>query len=209
MREASNIDALRQLQVDWIGFIFYEKSSRFLESDTYDLGALKQPIKQSGFLGQEIKKVGVFVNADQDDVIEKANTYKLDYIQLHGDENIFYCSQLKKAGLKIIKAFAVDNDFSFTNTYAYQYFCEYFLFDTKGAKPGGNGIPFDWAILKNYEGYTPFFLSGGIHPGMADKIKSLNLKYLAGVDLNSGFEIKPAFKDVQLLSTFINELHSI
>ena len=206
MRETYNITGLRQLQVDFIGLIFYEKSPRFLEEKEVDLNYLKSPIQRFGNTNEYIQKVGVFVNADEKYVISKAKEYELDYVQLHGNENIFYCEKLKKEGLKIIKAFSVDQHFSFTNTEAYQYYCDYFLFDTKGEKPGGNGVTFDWSILENYKGKTPFFLSGGITPKMADDIKAISHPKLFGIDLNSGFEIEPGFKDIDLVATFINEV---
>lgn len=208
MRETYNITGLRQLPVDFIGFIFYDKSPRFLEEKDIDLNYLKGAIQRFGNSNEFIQKVGVFVDANKKYVLSKAEEYGLDYVQLHGSENIFYCEDLKKAGLKIIKAFSVDKHFSFTNTEAYQYYCDYFLFDTKGENAGGNGVAFDWSILENYKGDTPFFLSGGINPKMESQIKSLNHPKLYAVDLNSGFEIEPGFKDIDLIATFVNNLKS-
>lgn len=206
MREKYNITGLRQLPVDFIGLIFYEKSPRFLEEKDIELSFLKEAIQLFGDSNEYIKKVGVFVNAEKEYVLSKVKEYSLDYVQLHGSENIFYCEELKKTGLKIIKAFSVDNQFSFTNTEAYQYYCDFFLFDTKGENPGGNGIPFDWSVLESYKGETPFFLSGGIKPKMEKQIKSIDHPQLFGLDLNSGFEIEPGFKDIDLVSTFINDI---
>ncbi len=207
MREMYNITGLRQLPVDFIGLIFSEKSPRFIEEKDSDLSFLKDAIQLFGDSNQYIRKVGVFVDAETEYVLAKTKEYSLDYVQLHGTENIFYCEELKKAGLNIIKSFSVDEHFSFTNTEAYQYYCDFFLFDTKGENPGGNGVAFDWSILNNYKGDTPFFLSGGINPKMAEQIKALQHPKLYGVDLNSGFEIEPGFKDIDLIATFINELN--
>ena len=206
MREKYNISGLRQLPVDYMGLIFHEKSPRFLEAKDDDLSFLKEPIQRFGILQENIQKVGVFVDAEKEYVFSKVKEYGLDYVQLHGNENIFYCEELKKEGLKIIKAFAVDKNFSFTNTEAYQYSCDFFLFDTKGEKPGGNGIAFDWSVLQNYKGETPFFLSGGISPKMDEEIKALKHPKLYAIDLNSGFEIEPGFKDIDLIATFINNI---
>ena len=208
MRETYNITGLRQLPVDFIGLIFYEKSPRFLEEKDIDLNYLKVPIQRFENTNEYIRKVGVFVDAESNYILSKVEEYNLDYVQLHGNENIFYCEKLKKAGLKIIKAFSVDKHFSFTNTEAYQYYCDYFLFDTKGENPGGNGLAFDWSILDNYKGDTPFFLSGGINPKMDERIKSFYHPKLFGVDLNSGFEIEPGFKDIDLVATFVNSIKS-
>ena len=207
MRETYNINGLRQLPVDFIGLIFYDKSPRFLEEKEADLSFLKEAIIRFGNSNQYIKKVGVFVDAEKEYVLAKAREYNLDFVQLHGTENIFYCEELKRAGLRIIKTFSVDETFSFTNTEAYQYYCDYFLFDTKGEEPGGNGVAFDWSILNNYKGETPFFLSGGISPKMADQIKAFQHPQLYAVDLNSGFEIEPGFKDIDLIATFINDIN--
>jgi phosphoribosylanthranilate isomerase len=208
MREIYNINGLRQLPVDFIGLIFYEKSPRFVEGTEEDISFLKDKLRRFSNPNESIKKVGIFVDAEKDFVLEKAKDYSLDYVQLHGTENVFYCEELKKAGLKIIKAFSVDKNFSFTNTEAFQFYCDYFLFDTKGENPGGNGVVFDWSILENYNGKTPFFLSGGIDPKMGEQINSFSHPKLFGVDLNSGFEINPGFKDVDLISKFINEINA-
>ena len=207
MREKYNINGLRQLPVDFVGLIFYEKSPRFVEGQGEDVSFLKKEIQRFGSSNEFIKKVGVFVDAETDYVFAKVKEYGLDYVQLHGNENIFYCEELKKAGIRIIKTFAVDKNFSFTNTEAFQYYCDFFLFDTKGEKPGGNGTAFDWTILDNYKGETPFFLSGGINPKMEKKIKDLKHPKLYGVDINSGFEIKPGFKDIDLIATFIKNIN--
>jgi phosphoribosylanthranilate isomerase len=207
MRETYNINGLRQLPVDYIGLIFYEKSPRFLEAQPEDLSFLKAGIKRFGNSIEFIKKVGVFVDAETEFVFSKVKEYSLDYVQLHGNENIFYCEELKKSGIKIIKSFSIDKNFSFSNTKAFQYYCDFFLFDTKGENPGGNGTAFDWSILDKYKGETPFFLSGGINPKMEKKVKSLKHPKLYGVDLNSGFEIKPGFKDIDLIATFINNIN--
>ena len=200
MKDPVNVEALQQLWINYIGFIFYEKSPRYvtLEGDAF-----------TGFdklKNQGVKKVGVFVDAEKEYVLAKAEEFKLDYVQLHGKENIFYCKDLKEKGLNIIKAFAIDNEFVFTQTQAYQYFCDYFLFDTKGKKPGGNGISFDWNVLNKYHGETPFFLSGGIGPDDLEAINQLRLLRLEGIDLNSGFEIEPGKKDVGKLKTFLDGL---
>ncbi len=196
MKSPKNIKALEQLPINLMGFIFYEKSPRNVTR--------KSGIK----IRKGVAKVGVFVNASIDFVMEKAKAHQLDYVQLHGQENLFYCQQLRQAGLHLIKAFSVDENFSFANTKGYEFYCNYFLFDTKGKNPGGNGFAFDWKLLKAYKGKTPFFLSGGIGEKDADAIKELNFKNLKGLDLNSKFEIKPALKDIQKIKNFIDAIHS-
>lgn len=209
MRERYNLEALSQLPIQYIGLIFYGKSSRFVEAENHasiDSAFLKTTFKTKEFVAQKINKVGVFVNETAEGVIEKVNAYQLDFVQLHGDENVFYCKKIKKAGIPIIKAFAVDEYFSFTNLAAYEYYCEYFLFDTKGKLPGGNGVSFNWELLHAYEGDTPFFLSGGIGPDTAEAIINFRHEQFYAIDLNSGFENKPGFKNVDLLSEFLNKV---
>ena len=200
MRESENLKALAQLPVDYIGFIFYNQSKRFVEN------------KIEGLDLEGKKKVGVFVNGLLNEVMEKVGDYELDAVQLHGTESAEYCRQLKTfLGLgrkpsELIKAFSVDENFDFDLTKAYELHCDYFLFDTKGKLPGGNGYTFDWTLLENYHGDTPFFLSGGINAEHTETIKSLNLKRLYAIDLNSGFEIEPALKDISLLKKFIEDV---
>jgi len=200
MKDPENVQDLQKLWINYIGFIFYEKSPRFVE-----LPASAYP----GFdrlSTQGVKKVGVFVKAEIEEVLSKVKEFELDYVQLHGGENVFYCNKLKDKGIKIIKAFSVDNDFVFTQTQAFQYSCDYFLFDTKGKKPGGNGVSFDWNLLNSYHGDTPFFLSGGIGPDDIEAINKLRLLKLYAIDLNSGFEIEPGLKDIDKLKPFLEKL---
>ncbi len=202
MKHPENVNDLQQLPINYIGFIFYEKSSRFVELS---------PNAFSGFdkiVSQGIKKVGVFVDASIEYVLEKVAAYDLDYVQLHGKENIFYCNRLKEAGVKIIKAFSVDELFVFTITAAYQFYCDFFLFDTKGKLPGGNGVTFNWDILKKYNGTTPFFLSGGIGPNDLEAIKKLSFPQLHAIDVNSKFEIEPGLKNMDLLHPFVHDIKS-
>ncbi len=208
MRETYNIAGLRQLPVDFIGFNFDEQSARFLEAKDKELSHLKETIRRFENKHEFIKKIGVFVDAEMEFVLEKVKEYKLDYVQLHGNENVFYCEKLKKEGLKIIKSFSVDKTFSFTNTEAFQYNCDYFLFDFKEGQLDSNGASIDYSILNNYKGETLFFLGGNINPKMEKMIKSINHPKLYGLDLNSGLEIEPAFKDIDLIATFINNIQS-
>lgn len=196
MRDEQNIKRLESLPVNLMGFIFYEKSPRYVGYQN------SVPLKKG------ISKVGVFVNASLDFVIAKVKSFGLDFVQLHGKENIFYCHALKQNGIKVIKAFSIDEHFSFTNTEAYKYFCDYFLFDTKGKHPGGNGYAFDWGLLAKYKGTTPFLLSGGIDLAAAISIKEIQHDRLKGVDINSKFEIEPGFKDIEKIKNFIHDLRS-
>lgn len=192
MRDADNIRAVEQLNIDFMGFIFWLKSSRFVS-------------EHPAYLPTNCKRVGVFVNETIEQVCRIADEYGLDYIQLHGNESPTYINQLK-GSFSIIKAFNIANPTDLEQTKAYEGIVDTFLFDTKGKSVGGNGEKFDWDVLKVYKGETPFLLSGGIGPDDASCIKTFHHPNCIGIDLNSRFEIAPGLKDISKLKTFINSL---
>lgn len=196
MRDKQNLVDLLQIAPDYIGFIFFEKSKRHIT----EFPKLEVP---SG-----IKKVGVFVNETSKLIAEKVQLHQLKAVQLHGDETPEFCLELSKAlpGIEIFKAFSIDALFDFEVTRTYETFCELFVFDTKGVERGGNGVKFDWELLSNYRGETPYLLSGGI--GLADIdllnqfVQSGAAKNCLGVDVNSGFEAAPGLKKIEELKKF-------
>lgn len=193
LRQKDNIHSLLQLQPDYLGFIFYKKSKRYA-GDILDEGITKEI---SG-----VKKVGVFVDEELGQIKSTVNYFHLDAVQLHGSESPEFCEALNIENLEVIKVFSLGNDFDFSVTEKYEGKCDYFLFDTKGDAPGGNGIAFDWTILQKYKGETPFFLSGGIGPNDASKINSIHHPKLFGVDINSRFENEPGLKDWSKVAQF-------
>lgn len=194
MKYSENIEETAELLPDYMGFIFYEKSPRFFDGDVPELP-------------KSIQKVGVFVNAPISDILQKIKEYNLQVIQLHGDESPEICEILKIINMQVIKAFSVDDDFNFKTLAPYETVCDYFLFDTKGQNPGGNGTTFDWQILEKYPSKKPFFLSGGIGLEEIRRIKELNLPIYA-IDVNSKFETKPGLKNIQLLKQLQHALSS-
>ena len=195
MRNSENILNLIALKPDFVGFIFYNKSKRFVA----DFPQVEFPA--------EVKKVGVFVNESVSEIIKKVNEHKLDLVQLHGDETPQFCNNLKSNQVsKIIKAFSVNESFDFDVTKPYENSCNYFLFDTKGKNYGGNGIKFNWKILQNYKGKIPFLLSGGISVNDVLEVNKINHPKFIGIDVNSGFEIEPALKNIEKLKEFKNNL---
>lgn len=185
MKYPKNILEVSELLPDYLGFIFYEKSSRYFDDEIPEIP-------------KSVKKVGVFVNATLDEIMSKIKKYNLDLIQLHGNESPAFCQILKKENIQIIKVFSVDDDFDFEILNQYENVCDFFLFDTKGKLHGGNGVTFNWEILKKYTSQKPLFLSGGIGIEEIDKIKKLNLPIFA-IDVNSKFEKEPGLKNIDLL----------
>ena len=193
MRDAANIRQLEALGIDWMGMIFWPKSKRYVSTP---------PV----YLPQHVRKVGVFVDARIEEVKSKADEYALDLIQLHGKESPAFCEWLKaNSRPQLIKAFNIATQEDLEQTRPYEGLVDYFLFDTKAKMVGGNGTQFDWSVLSAYQGNTPFLLSGGIGPGDAEKVRNFHHPQLAGIDLNSRFELSPALKDIEKLKQFITE----
>jgi phosphoribosylanthranilate isomerase len=196
--DPSNAASIAELQVDFMGFIFFRGSQRYVGINPDESLFSDLP---SGIL-----KTGVFVDANPGLVIEYSERYKLDLIQLHGNETSEYCRFLMKKDIKIIKAFKVSEGFDFSTGDEYLDVCDFFLFDADKAPGGGSGIKFDWNMLNSYKSGKPFFLSGGIKPDDADTLSRLKHPDLFAVDINSQFEIYPGFKDVSKVETFIKDI---
>jgi phosphoribosylanthranilate isomerase len=220
MKYVDNIQQVADLQPDYLGFIFYEKSKRNFE------GIIPE-------FSNSIKKTGVFVNEYIEILISLVEEYRLDAIQLHGDESVEYISDLKnqlierrtlfieenkqikkkknqhyisKNDVEIIKVFGIKDEFNFEVLKPYLEVVDFFLFDTKGKERGGNGTKFDWSVLEKYPFEKPFFLSGGIGlEGVEEvqKIMKSNLPIYA-LDVNSKFESKPGVKKIEELNQFKN-----
>ncbi len=191
MKYPDNISALSDIKPDYMGFIFYPPSKRFIGLDFQksDLNAIDK----------EINKTAVFVNAHLHEVVEFGNLYGFKTIQLHGSETPEFCELLKEQGFKIIKAFGVDEDFDFKTIESFVNSVDFFLFDTKTKEYGGSGQVFNWEVLDNYHLEKPFLLSGGLSLDNLASIKKIENPYFYGVDLNSKFEIEPGLKDIEKL----------
>lgn len=195
MRQPENIRAVEQLGIDWMGFIFYAKSSRFVA---------EVPV----YLPTQAKRVGVFVDSPLAYIQQQVQAFGLNIVQLHGKESPSYVKKLIKAdiSLKIIKVFSIKDIQDLSATSAYEGLADYFLFDTSCPTKGGSGLQFDWNLLHHYTGHTPFLLSGGIGPESAQALGKFSHPQWVGIDLNSRFEEAPACKDTTLLQTFIHQL---
>lgn len=198
MREASNIAALSALAPDYMGFIFWAPSKRFVDTSTPQLLP-------------HIKKTGVFVDASVDYIQTVIKNHQLQAVQLHGEETPNYCQLIQSFGVEVIKAFMIKDHFNFNVLDPYENSCDFYLFDTKGVLPGGNGYGFDWKILNTYPSKKPFFLSGGIGIEQLEEIATL-LKTdlpLYAIDVNSKFESAPGLKKIDALTQFKQELYEL
>jgi phosphoribosylanthranilate isomerase len=198
MKHPDNILEVGALLPDYMGFIFWEKSARYFD------GIIPT-------LPKSIQKVGVFVNATSDEILEKIEKHDLQAVQLHGNESVEFCETLKKnlpKEIDVIKVFSILDTFDFGILKPFEPVCDYFLFDTKGKLPGGNGTTFDWKVLEQYPSTKPFFLSGGIGIEELEDVKQVlktNLPIYA-IDVNSKFEIEPGLKNIQLCKDAINRI---
>ena len=201
MRDLENISGVVAALPDFLGFIFYPKSKRFVGFDpSPEIFAI---------VPESVIKIGVFVDETPEKVLETAQNCNLNVVQLHGHETPEYCSLIKNSGITVFKAFSVDEHFDFNLLYAYSGVCDYFLFDSKGQLPGGTGQKFNWQLLENYIGDVPFFLSGGIGSEDIDAISQFSHPQFFGIDINSGFEIAPALKDDEKVKNFISEIRDL
>lgn len=198
MKYAANIALLGELEPDYMGFIFYKKSPRYVH------GLL--PPKIVSDIPEHIKKTGVFVNAPIDEIMSMAEIYQLDAIQLHGQEPPALGRELKAKGFVVLKAFHLQSAEDLKTTIAYEDACDYFLFDTPSTAHGGTGQKFNWQLLEAYKGPCPYFLSGGIGPDDAETIKNLSAIQPIGLDINSRFEREPGLKNIEAIQTFIEQL---
>lgn len=196
--DVQNVKEIIAAGADFLGFIFYPGSKRFV-GKTPDTSLFRQV--PSGIL-----KAGVFVDEKADMILKTSGRYNLDMIQLHGNESSDYCRSLKATGLLIIKAFGINSSFDFNELNPYMNACEFFLFDTQTINYGGSGSKFDWSKIAEYRLDKPFFLSGGIGPDDAGIIKAFDHPRFFGVDINSRFETCSGHKDPHLVKAFINEI---
>ncbi len=192
MRDSANIGAVAELGPDYMGFIFFKGSRRYVGDD------FVMPDIQD-----RIKRVGVFVDQSSAEIKRLAQQHRLDLIQLHGKESPAQCAELVLTGVKLMKAFSIGSQVDFAVLEPYRPYIEYVLFDTAGQQAGGNGLGFDWKLLKQYDQSIPFFLAGGLSPGRNDWgiLQGMNIHAL---DVNSGVEVEPGMKNVALVKEMLN-----
>ena len=216
MRDAENIRGVMSLGIDFMGFIFWQGSPRYVKNIPIRAGIIPDKANadiKDNAVGESVKRVGVFVDEMPQTVITQVYNYHLDYIQLHGDESPVYIDNLKRTlipdiapDVKVIKALSIREADDVKRWREYKDTADMFLFDTKCASVGGSGRKFDWAVLDAYDGDIPFLLSGGIGPDDADEVRAFSHPQCIGIDLNSKFETAPAIKDIDKLKQFIEKI---
>ena len=199
MRDAENIRQVAALGPDFMGFIFYGPSPRYVGAD----------FRVDEEVPANISRVGVFVNATTEEIKKQAGLVGFDHVQLHGNESVQQAATLTNAGFKVIKVFSVDDDFDFAVTKPYVHAVDYFLFDTKGKLFGGNARTFDWNVLQRYHQDVPFFLSGGISSENIRDITALEGMNLLALDINSGVEESPGLKNLTKVKAVFEDVKKI
>ncbi|WP_144887738.1 phosphoribosylanthranilate isomerase [Lacibacter cauensis] len=202
MTELEQLQQLGDLGVEFAGMIFYHKSPRFVLRTLTGAQVKRAKLK--------VYKVGVFVNASYDEIMNHVENFGLDLVQLHGDETPRFCEQVSEY-IQTIKAFRITEDDNIPwKIKDYVDACDMYMFDTMGAGYGGTGKKFDWSMLKGLDIGKPFFLSGGIEPTDAAAVKEFAnepvAKNLFALDMNSKFEISPGIKDMELVKKFVEEV---
>jgi phosphoribosylanthranilate isomerase len=215
MTDIDQMHQLGELGVEFAGFIFYPKSPRYV----FKHGLTGADVKKAKL---KVYKVGVFVDASQEEIMKQVKDFGLDMVQLHGHETPYECSKISDY-IHVIKAFRfVDNDHVSWTIKDYYQDADMFLFDTGVVQAkdehkdkfifGGTGRKFNWNRLKGLDIGKPFFLSGGIEPTDAGLVKEFIkepvAKDLFVVDVNSRFESSPGVKDMEKVKQFITEIHS-
>jgi phosphoribosylanthranilate isomerase len=200
LKDCENATAVGRLCPDFMGFIFYSGSPRYVGE------APDREFFEAA--GPGTRRVGVFVNADPPAVAQACRRYRLDYAQLHGGELPEQCAELRRQGIGVIKAFGIGEHPEFHRLGAYEDVVDYFLFDYKSAAYGGSGRSFDWSLLHNYPYEKPYFLSGGLTMAGIRKLNPGQLPGLFAVDVNSGFESAPGIKNIAMLEELANFLGS-
>jgi phosphoribosylanthranilate isomerase len=200
----TSVEQLNELQdigVDYAGFIFYEKSPRFVGSHLLTGDHVKKA-------GLSVNKVGVFVNADEAQILKMVDEWGLDVVQLHGEESPVFCEKISNH-VKTIKAFRVNDQELLSYKIApYENVVDFFLFDAMGEQYGGTGNQFNWEVIADSNISKPFFLSGGIGPSDISSIISFVGKGINcfAVDVNSKFELQPGKKDMNMVKSFYGSI---
>lgn len=224
MRDTDNIRAVADLDIDMMGFVFYQKSPRYVQMISSMAGiipdyseerlakSMNNPTESNV---ERIKRVGVFVDDMPQTIVTRVYNYNLDYVQLHGCESRIMIENLLRTlhpdiqpNIKVIKALKIADKKDVEQYKEYEGVADMMLFDTACEEEGGSGRQFDWSLLETYDGQMPFLLGGGIEPDDVQRIRQIHHPMFAGIDLNSCFEIEPGIKDIEKLANFISKIRT-
>lgn len=198
------LEKLDEIGIDYAGLIFYDQSLRCINNKIR-----AEDVRNKTF---SLKKVGIFVNAEEEYIMKQAEDYGLDMVQLHGDETPGFCKSISDY-ITVIKAFRITQNNEQNIDWMikpFDEYCDFYLFDTNRKNAyGGTGEKFDWNILKENTINKPFFLSGGIGVKDIDKLKSFEHPFFYGIDVNSRVERAPGIKDMEAVQQLENELVQI
>lgn len=202
MTDLQQMHQLGTLGVEFAGMIFYPRSPRFILRHLNGEQVKRARLK--------VYKVGVFVNAAYDEIINHVENFGLDMVQLHGDETPRFCEKVSNY-IQTIKAFRIGEDENIAwKIKDYRDSCDMYLFDTMGAGYGGTGKKFNWDMLRGQQFEKPFFLSGGISPDDVESIRSFCndpvCNNLFALDVNSKFEVSPGVKNMELVRNFVEAI---
>ena len=199
--DIKQLTQLDGLGIEFAGLNFYEQSPRYMKNKMNG-----DAVKAADL---DIKKVGVFVDATYDAIMELLEEYDLDVVQLHGEEEPLLCEQLSEK-TEVIKVFRIGDGKIDVDELVSEFdeVCDYYLFDTglKNGAVGGTGVQFDWKKLTKAKIEKPFFLSGGIGPSDAEKVRAFKHPDFYGIDINSQFEKSPGVKDMVSILQFKQSL---
>jgi len=185
--------AASELGADAVGFVFYEKSPRYIE-----------PAKAAAIIRQLppfVSAVGLFVNPSQNFIGRVLQTVPLGVIQLHGDETPEFCASQRRRVLKAIHVSCADD---LKQAAAFQ--CPVLL-DAKAPAGvyGGTGTTFDWSLLRDFEHHYPVSLAGGLN---IDNIaEAMAVRAWFALDVSSGVEQSPGIKDAEKMRAFVNTVN--
>jgi phosphoribosylanthranilate isomerase len=189
LKDAENIKDVTALQPDYMGFIYYGLSPRYV-SDT--------PAEMLKQVPASIHTTAVVVNEKMDVIDKLIDQYHFDTVQLHGSESPSFAEQLRSK-VTVFKAFGISDGFDFSKLKDYADAVDFFLFDAKTKAHGGSGVTFNWELLNEYNLNVPYFLSGGLSLDNLGEVKQIEHPQFYGIDLNSRFETEPGIKDVNKL----------
>lgn len=213
LHDSQNIHAVEQLNINWIGLVFHQESPRNVRMINSHAGIIPdRPSFKEKRTAEKPLRVGVFADEMPQSIITRIYNFKLDIVQLNGNESPVMIENLKRTvdpdihrGIKVMNTIRLRERNDLEKTEIYRDCVDFFRFDSYDSDIVGDNGRFDWHIIESYKGSIPFILSGSIAPNDAQQLKNLSHPQWAGIELNSCFEDAEGMKDTALLKTFLTE----